>query len=283
MTTEELPSMSPQSARKAVFEQSVLNRLTLYPSGIGLLGSLAIGLFGLNPITLVAAIGGLGIGAATFGINYFLRHGTLERMHLEEIFSEIENRRIETLEQLRVSLSELQEGDNAVIQEFAEQGNKQFSMVEERFETVKHILERKLRKGELTYLRYLGASETVFIAVLDNLERSVSLMKSNRAIDDDYIASRLSSLEALSSPSDADEREHKTLTERRELSGQQQEVISSLLTENEIAITRMDQLNGSLADLTIIKGRGAQRLEQAIENMEELASRVHHYAEDSSV
>ena len=170
--------------------------------------------------------------------------------------------------------------ENKFLQDFATQGQRQFSMVEDRFKTVKSLLDRKLRKGELTYLRYLGASEGVFVAVLDNLERAVSLMNSNQAIDDNYISERIDALEGTENNSEADTRELATLVERKTLAEKQREMISTLLTENEVAITKMDQLNGSLAELTIIKGRGIRKLEQAIEDMEELASRVYRYAED---
>jgi hypothetical protein len=102
-------------------------------------------------------------------------------------------------------------------------------------------------------------------------------MKSNQAIDEEYILERLHALESLSSMDEADIRESETLKERYDLAKGLEKRISTLLTENEVAITRMDQLNSSLADLNIIQGRGVQKLEQAIEDMEHLASRVHQY------
>jgi len=277
MGFQDLPDISPSATKRAVFGKSIKNPLSLYPAGLGVLGGFAMALFGLNPITASVAAFGIGVSAASFGINYFLRHGTLEKLHLESIFAELDSRRIDTLSQIKKSMSILQEDDKKIIREFSTQGQMQFMMVEERFDTVKNLLDRKLKKGEITYLRYLGASETVFIAVLDNLERAISLMKSNQAIDEEYILERLHSIDSLSSKEEADLREKETLKERYDLAKDLEKRISTLLTENEVAITRMDQLNSSLADLTIIQGRGVQKLEQAIEDMEHLASRVHQY------
>ena len=61
MSANNLPNISPEATKKAVLENSLLNPLTLYPTGVGLLGGLAIGLFGLNPVTALAAAGGIGI------------------------------------------------------------------------------------------------------------------------------------------------------------------------------------------------------------------------------
>jgi hypothetical protein len=277
MGFQELPDISPSATRKAVLEKSVQNPLSLYPAGMGVLGGVAMALFGFNPVTVSVAAFGIGVSAASFGVNYFLRHGTLEKQHLERIFAELDSRRMNTLFQLKKSISVLREDNKKKIREFAGQGQVQFAMVEERFETVKNLLDRKLKKGEITYLRYLGASETVFIAVLDSLERAISLMKSNQAIDEEYILERLHALESLSIMEEADIREKETLQERYDLAKDLEKRISTLLTENEVAITKMDQLNSSLADLNIIQGRGAQKLEQAIEDMEHLASRVHQY------
>lgn len=274
---KDFPDISPSATKKAVIEKSALSPFTLYPAGVGLLGGLAIGLFGLNPITLAAVGGGIGLGATTFGINYFLRYNSIEKLHLEQLFSDLKNRRIKTLEQLRKNLKELQDDDASYVREYAQQGKKQFAMVEERFETLKQMLGNKLKVGELTYLRYLGASESVFVAVLDNLERAVSLLKGTQAIDNSYIESRLDSLKSLENPTKDDEVEFQALNERQNLANEQKQKISSLLTQNEVAITKMDQLNASLANLTIIKGRSAGKLEQAIDDMERLASRVHQY------
>jgi hypothetical protein len=54
-----------------------------------------------------------------------------------------------TLSQLKESISILREDDKERIREFANQGQMQFFMVEERFQTVKNLLDRKLKKGKL--------------------------------------------------------------------------------------------------------------------------------------
>jgi hypothetical protein len=184
MGLQDLPDISPAATKKAVLGKSVRNPMSLYPAGLGMLGGVAIALFGLNPFTAGLTAFGVGVGAASFGVNYFFRHGILERLHLEKIYADLDNRRSNTLSQLKESILVLREDEKESIREFARQGQIQFLMVEERFQTVKNLLDRKLKKGEITYLRYLGASETVFIAVLDNLERAISLMKSSQAIDE---------------------------------------------------------------------------------------------------
>ena len=88
---------------------------------------------------------------------------------------------------------------------------------------------------------------------------------------------RMQVLKRLKDPQEADRNEFKTLEERVQLLSEQLERANQLLTQNEIAITKMDKLNVALATVKTGAEAAALDLNSAIRDMEDLAKRVHHY------
>ena len=253
--------------------------VTVYPAAIAVLGAVAAYVFDPTLITLGAAIGGALLATGSFLANLFLFSGSVAEKHFQIVFNNLEERKRELLDKIKAELGELQDGLSDELRQHASQGHSQYRMVKERFGTVKNILDQKLHSGELTYGRYIAAAEHVYLSVLDNLAIVVSQCRSLQSIDLHYIETRMSSLSALNNPTDADWKEVKALEERRSLQQQQIEQINRLLSENEIAITEMDKLNAAVAQVKLSRGAKSSRdIDAAIEEMEELAKRVHEYA-----
>jgi len=158
---------------------------------------------------------------------------------------------------------------------------RQFDAARDKRDNLVRVLERRLDAGELTFSRYLTATEAVYSSTTDNLHEAEVALRSISTIDKPYIEERLAELKASSSDEDADaaERERETLEDRLDLHRQQQRRVADLLAQNEAALTAIDRTATSLAEAPI--GRTPQDAEVAMAGLEELASRAGSYAPDS--
>ncbi|MBI4425255.1 MAG: hypothetical protein HY554_16110 [Elusimicrobia bacterium] len=276
---EKVADFSRDATKKAVLKATLEHPVTLYSAGVGILGALAMGLFGATALPVAATVGGLGVGMGSWLVNYLLRGGTLADRHVKRLYEELERRRREVSANLEKSLQKLARESKGELHDYAEQGAGQFSMAHGRFQTLQETLRAKLNPGELTYGRYLGAAEQVYLSVLDNLSVMASMLQSVAAIDPKYNAARLKAVRALPRPQPADLEEAKTLEERDRLLKEKLQQVNVMLTQNEVAITEMDKLGASLAELRVLQGGAPVDLDGAIRDMEELARQAHRYQE----
>ncbi len=272
-----IADFSREATKKAVLMATLEHPVTMYSAGVGILGTLAVGLFGAATVPVAAALGGLGIGMGSALYNYFVRGEALADLHVRKLYEDLAKARLKVMDGLEKSLKRLGEKAQGEVGEQAEQGAEQFAQAGERFKTLKQTLDDKLQPGELTYGRYLGAAEQVYLSVLDNLTIMSAQLQSVGAIDTRYIASRRKALRALSDPCKADQEELKTLEERAHLVKETLDKVNDLVTRNEVAITQMDKLSTALAELRTQPGGAAVDLDTAIREMEELAKQAYRY------
>ncbi len=258
---------------KIVLNESLQHPLTLFPTAIGVLGTLTTVLFGASAITAGVAIGGLTIGASSWAVNYFLRKDVFLRQYFFRMHTNGEKAMAELLKSMECNLKEMKLPADA--EAYAKQALDQLNLIRTSFEDFKEILADRLDSREVTFNRFLMTAEQVNLAVLDNL-KSISLrLKSISSIDPAYIANRFKALEKLKHLTKrADEEESKTLRARQALREEQMNRVNELLTYNEQALTQLAKANASVAAL---HGKGDQTgvdLSTATEELEELAKRA---------
>jgi hypothetical protein len=258
--------------RRSVLFRTLQQPITLYPTAVGILGGIALGLFGANPLVLAAAIGGLGAGAGSFLLNYFVRQDQFTAVELDALRTRLAERERQLVASLRTDLKRLI--GNRATDAYTHQAIKQLEMAQDRFDTFRSLLSRKLKVSELTFGRYLVAAEQVRLAVLDNLGTIASQIESVSAIEDDYIDERLRELTKLKKPSTADIEERQTLEERSKLRESQLERINVLLTRNEEAITKFDASNSAIAEMKGASRRSDTGIETATAELEAIAKRA---------
>jgi len=229
----QVSDFSQKAIQRAVLKEGLAHPLTLFPSALGLLSGLAGFLFSL-PILFAIMAGTFVIGAGSLIVNiFFLSERTASR-YIRRLNAKLKEHEKYVLASLQKDLRECSSIKGA--EHYASQGVEQFRRIQKKYQNVLDLLEQKLSSGELTFGRFSGAAEQVYLSTLNNLKQVVATLKSAGTIDPDYIEGRLEQLAMLEHKSEADRKEGDTLKKRRALREQQLDKVNHLLTKNEEAL-----------------------------------------------
>jgi hypothetical protein len=160
------------------------------------------------------------------------------------------------------------------------QANKQFEMVNNKFNSFKEILNKKFDPNELTYGRFYMTAEQTHGAVLDNIEQVVMNFKALKDIDIDYLEERFDDLKKIIDENKAekfDEEEFEAVQGRIDLREKKFFEIDEILSNNEKAMTELNTITFKLSDLKTHEGRAKQDLEQTLLELKDLAKSASRY------
>ncbi len=261
--TKQQLDFSPRAIQKEVVKSVGQKPYVLYPLAVGLLGAFATAVLSPSPLTIIAAIGGgiVGIGAWLF--NATLRREVFANRYLKKLRDTLSQRVNQSIRSLESDLVDVDSQD----------GLHQLDRLQKKFEAFQQILRRKLDENELTFGRYLGMAEQVFLGGLDNLKLLTDLLKGTSVIDAKHLGRRIVQLENASSPSKNAEKELATLLERQGLLYQQQSKVKQLLAQNEEAMTQIDKVMAKIAGMESGPGHATMDMESAMQELERLAKR----------
>lgn len=260
--------LSRAAVSRAVLSSTLQQPQVLYPGLVGVLGIAASFAFGPDLWFLVPAIAGSLIGGGAWALDYLLRRDRHANRYLQAVRDALGDRRQQAARDLRQQLDRLGHAE----------GLSQLERLQEKYQAFSELLGKKLNPGEITYGRYLGMAEQVYLAGLDNLQRIVHTLQSVQTIDQDYVQRRITELDSLASPSETQRRELEALQDRLVLRRNQLEKVSAWQAQNEQAMTRMDQTMAAIAGMTTVQGHAGTDLETAMQAMQELAARAGDYS-----
>jgi hypothetical protein len=276
MPNEKVPDFSSKATRKAVLRETLQHPVTLAGSAVGILGGMAGLMFNGGALIGTVAITGLSLGIVSWLINYFIRDKSFANRHLDALHAELQKQRNDTLNKIQADLTELSDLGGA--EHLSEQGVDQFTLVQEKLKNFEVLLASKFDRNEITFGRYLGTAEQVYLSVLDNLLDIVHTLRSVATIESDYIDDRLSAIAKLPKITPADEAEIATLQKRKLLKEEQLEKVNILLTKNEEAFTALDTATIAISSLKTVKGRATADLDAAMSELQDLVARTGQYA-----
>lgn len=274
MVPQKLNDFSRGAIRNEVLREGLTHWLTLYPTAIGIPLGLAAFLFNL-PVLYFGMIGTLSVSLASAIINVFFREEVIASRYLAKLAQKIQEEERQTLAGLGDELRQCQKNESG--REYAEQALEQFKQLQKKYENVHTVLKNKLNEGELAYGRFVGASEQVYMTGLENLKQIVAVMQSLGSIEPDYIAQRLQQLEKIGSASPADLKEKETLNKRRRLMDEQLDKVNQLLTNNEEAMTALEEATAAIAAMNTGGKFSDTDYESAIAQLQEIAGRAYLY------
>ena len=268
-------NFSKEAASKTIVSKTVQHPITLLSAAIGILSGLSAALFGGWPLTMIS-IAGLLTSILSWFVNFKLRREVFANEYFKELKRQLEKKN----EQLMQSIERALSSDRIIKTSgaFGKQGSNQYKKIQDKFQTLNRILEQKLNPGELTHERFLGVAEQVYFSVLDNLQNVSTILESTSSIDVDYITERLVELGGKGDLETADVEEMKTLNERMALRDNQFKKVNELLTLNEQAMTKLDQTSSSLASVQTTAGRSSTNFEDALTELEEIATSAEKYS-----
>jgi hypothetical protein len=262
-----LKNLSQAAVSRAVLGTTAQKPYVLYPTAVGLLGTVAAVLLGPSPFLVGAAVLGGAVGLGSWAFDYFLRRDHHASAYLRDLHRVLSNRRVSAIQTLNRELSEVG----------SRQGLAQLGRLRQKYEAFEALLDKKLDAGELTHGRYLGIAEQVFLSGLDNLQRVAYTLGSIQAIDEEYVGHRIRALEVLAEPSNVQQGELESLRARLALKTSQREKVSRWLAQNERAMTQIDMTMAAIAAMDTVRGHASTDLETAMAELAELARRAPEY------
>lgn len=267
--------LSEKNIKKNVVNTIVQHPITIMPLAIGLIGLYALFLDLISGSVIFGIIlGACGFGLVSLVIN-FIRKGSFENRYINSLNSKMEKEKVAKISRLRSKLKILR--DNKELSIYADQAQVQFDKIKDKFDRFKDMLSEKFNSSELTFGRFLGTSEQVYLAVLDNLEKIVHSLESMNSIDLAYVEERLTHLNSLSNPEEADKAEIETMNKRKTLHEKQRESVNKLLTYNEEAMTEIDLSMSSIASAETNPDRASVDIEFARSELVRLAERTKNF------
>lgn len=268
----ERADFSAKAISRAVLKTTAQGPLVLYPLALGILGGLAALLLSPSLLFIGSAAAGAVLGLGAWVIDATLRREKHAGDYLRRMHELLEGEVARSIQRLRQDLKE----------EGFKPGLGQVDRLQEKYEAFQELLRRKLNPEELTFSRYLGMTEQVFLAGLDNLGRTVDVLKGINAIDEEHIRHRLLELDAEGRSEQSQRLEYETLTNRLRLLAAQREKIESWLAQNEAAMTQMDLVMAAIAEMDTTRPRATMDMESAMEELKRLASRGQDYGRAAS-
>lgn len=258
---------SPQAVSRAVLGQTLQKPHVLYPTAVGLLSGLAAAVLGPSLLLVAPAAIGIGLGVGGWALDYSLRRDKHAADYLKRLQAAVAGRVTESVARLT--------------REFGEQGFEpglsQMRQLKAKYDALEGLLRRKLDPGEMTFSRYLGMSEQVFLAGLDNLTRISDTLRGLSAIDVDHVRRRLHTLAKDGVESALQDQETAALNERLSLLERQRELVDQWLAENEQAMTQIDHVMAAIANLDTSAGHASMSMESAMSELKRLAERASKY------
>ncbi|OGT89070.1 MAG: hypothetical protein A2514_13430 [Gammaproteobacteria bacterium RIFOXYD12_FULL_61_37] len=258
---------STKAVSRAVLKATAQTPQVLYPLAIGILGGLAALLLAPSTLFIASAAAGSAIGLGAWLLDSTLRREKHAGDYLREIQQRLAGEVERSIQRLGQELRE----------ESFEQGLGQLERLRDKYEAFQELLRRKLNPEELTFSRFLGMTEQVFLAGLDNLTRMVDALKGINAIDESHIRRRLLELDAEKGRPETRKVEYEALSERLGLLTAQREKLDRWFTQNEEAMTQMDRIMAAMAEMDTTRPRAAMDMESAMEELKHLAARGRDY------
>lgn len=259
-----LDDFSPQAVARAVFRQTLQKPHVLYPTAVGILGGLAALVLGPSLLFVAPAAAGLGLGLGGWALDYGLRRNKHAADYIQRLQAALAGRVEESVARLRADLEQMK----------FTPGVAQMDELEKKFHALEDLLRRKLNPAELTFSRYMGMTEQVFLAGLDNLGRIADTLKGLSTIDVRQIKLRLHDLAVDGIESKAQDQEIATLNERLGLRDRQRDLIDRLLAQNETAMTQIDLVMAAIANLDTSAVHATMTMESAMQELKVLAARA---------
>jgi len=263
-----MPDLSKRAVDMAVLSGSLQHPAVVYPAAAGVVGGLGAALITASPLMIAGAVVGGGIAALALGVNYLFRRDYFASRYLEAAHKNLVEYRQALLQTLEQDLAQVK----------AKEAMAQLDRFTEKLRIFEDVLDDKLDPKELTFQRFMGIAEQVYLSGLDNLRQVASVRKSAGGVDEAYIRNRIKQLKTGGELSKAKKDELASLEKQLELAAKHSGSIEALLAQNEQALAQMDQALAAVADMKTGSTHSTVGMETAMADLQQIASRASAYS-----
>ncbi len=259
-------AFTPKSIKKALFNYSLNHWSFRYALASLISAIIATSIFGLNEVTFISLIGSATLSALAWVWNYFIKAGQFEEKYILKLRDAIHQKTAQRRNKLSKELVHLKEF----------KGYKQLEILEKKFLTLIEMLDKKFDRQELTYKRYFGIAQEVYLSAIDNLTTIVLAHKGIHHIQAKEIQARIDLMQKKNDPTL--EQEMQTLTKRIQLYHAEMVKINKLLIENEEAITQLGATTIAISNINVNDAEGKIDMENSMKQLIEITNRSHEYS-----
>ena len=259
---------SAQAIQRAVLAASSQHPAVVYPAALGILGGIGAAVFAGPALAAGAVLAGGGLAVGAFVAHYVWGRERLASRYLAKAHQALVTQREQVLTELKRALHELD----------SHEGLAQLDRFGEKLAAFETILGEKFRPHELTYGRFLGIAEQVYLAGTDALDSIVNALRAGATIDVDYIRKRLKALADDPATSPAEVAEVEGLQQQLAVMNRHRQRIDDALAANERALAQFDASIAALAEIRTGAGAAAVDMETAMQELARVAAQAKSYS-----
>lgn len=263
-----LPDLSKRAVDRAVLNGALQHPAVVYPAAAGVLGGLGAALLTASPALVTGAVVGGGIALVSLGVNFLWRRQYFASRYLESAHKAVVEYREAVLAELTKDLR-------------AQNANEALAQLErfgEKIRAFEDVLDDKLARHEITFGRFMGIAEQVYLSGIDNLREVAVARKGIASIDEPYIRKRIKGLEAVTSRSESQQAELAGLNKQLDVRRQNAVKIEKCLAQNEQALAQLDVALAAVGDMKTGSSHSAIGMETAMSDLQQIASRAGAYS-----
>lgn len=263
-----LPDLSKGAVDKAVLAGALQHPAVVYPAAGAVIGGLGAAVLTASPVLIAGAALGGGIALVSLGVNYLFRRDFFAARYLEAAHRNLVAYREALLQDLEKDLAAVK----------AKEAIAQLERFGEKLATFEDVLDDKLDRKELTFARFMGIAEQVYLSGLDNLRQVAAARKSGSTVDEGYIRGRIKALKGAGELSKAKRDELMGLEKQLELAARHGASVEELLAQNEQALAQMDAALAAITDMKTGAAHSSVGMETAMSDLQHIANRAHTYS-----
>jgi methyl-accepting chemotaxis protein len=267
--SERMPDLSKRAVDKAVLSGALQHPAVVYPAAGAVIGGLGAAVLTASPLLIAGAAVGGGIALVSLGVNYLFRRDFFAARYLESAHRNLVAYREALLQDLEKDLVAVK----------AKEAIAQLDRFGEKLRTFEDVLDDKLDRKEITFARFMGIAEQVYLSGLDNLRQVAAVRKSAGVVDEGYIRGRIKALKSAGGEiSKAKKDELAGLEKQLELAAKHGTSVEELLAQNEQALAQMDAALAAITDMKTGAAHSSVGMETAMSDLQHIANRAHAYS-----
>jgi hypothetical protein len=263
-----LPDLSKGAVDKAVLSGAMQHPLVVYPAAGAVIGGLGAAVLTASPLLIGGAIVGGGVALLSLGVNYLFRRDFFAARYIEAAHKDLVAYREALLQDLEKDLVAVK----------AKEAIAQLDRFGEKLATFEDVLDDKLDRKELTFARFLGIAEQVYLSGLDNLRQVAAARKSGGTVDEGYIRGRIKALKGAGELSKAKRDELMGLEKQLDTAAKHAVNVEELLAQNEQALAQLDAALAAITEMKTGSTQSSVGMETAMSDLQSIASRAQSYS-----